>query len=245
MKKLAELPWEANEKTVAEKYYNEKCGPLHLSWAMDRYWGLVTERVIMPNAIAIHEALVQKGHNEENVFDFASDDTTFFIPCKNRKVFVHTTQSRDYLYIVGSDFPELREDDLHIRRIYRQWKDSYYTAKECFGTVKRALQYADTLNEYSDDHYQYSHRPSLEAYRKVNFQIPYHPKDHMKEKSYYGDFRDGGYVLSYNGWMSKASGPRVEGSKYVFSDLEIIATCYLTCLADALELSTPRLDGYR
>jgi hypothetical protein len=242
---ITELPWEASEKTIAEKYLSEQCGVLHLSWAMDRYWGLVTEKVILPNAIAVYDALVKKKHTEKNPLDF-HNDTAFFIPCKNRKVWVHTTQSRDYLYIIGSDFPSLREDDLHVRRIYRDIMEDKYTVDELKnGDIKTMLKYADTLSECHDDHYRYSHRPSLEAYRKVGFQVPYHPTDREKERDFYGDFRDGGYILSYSGWMAKSVHPKVEGSKYVFADLEHLATCYLPCVADALDLDTPRLDGYR
>lgn len=245
---LKPLPWAADEAGVANKYLNEKCGTLHLGWVLDHYWGLVTQKMILPAALKIHAALVEKGHSEKNSLMWGdADGDIFFIPSKDKKVFVHTTQSRDFLYIINnrSEFGDDGDCSFHIRRIYRAFKeDRCYTSKELIGSMKLARQHADTLSEYHDDDYRYSHRPSLEAYRKVDFQIPYHPKDREKERDYYGDFRDGGYILSYDGWQARRVHPRVEGSKYVFTELETLATCYISSMACDLEIDIPHLDGY-
>lgn len=237
------------ERSFAKHFAKTQCGVLHAEWAMDAFWGEVTRDIILPGCLAIHEALVKKNATEKEVVDF-HDDTVFFIPqkTKDRKVFVHTTQSQDFLYVLNKGF-SLKEDenswDLHIRRIYRDMSDDTYTIDELKkGGIKAALQYADWLTQYHDDHYQYSHRPSLEAYRKVNFQIPYHPKDRDKEHDYYGDFRDGGYILSYEGWMASSSGPRVEGSIISHHDMKHIATLYLSHIAEVLEIKVPQMKGY-
>lgn len=234
------LPWEKEEVTIANKYLNERCGLLHLSWALDHYWGLVARDIILPTANAVYDQLVKKDLSEKNkLITNDADDRVYFIPSKDKKVWVHTSQCYDFLYIIKNN----TEQDLHIRRIFRTWrKDSSTSIKDLIGNFKLALQNADTLGEYNDDHYRYSNRPSLEAYRKIDFQIPY--TKNQNGARFYGDFRDGGYVLSYEGWLSKHSKPRVEGSKYVFNTLESLTTCYLPCVARDLELDTPQLKGY-
>lgn len=239
------LPWAEDEKRIANHYLNENCGALHLAWVLDHYWGLVTQKVILPTASLIYDELLKKDYSEKNKLDI-HDGEVYFIPSDNKKVFVQTTQSRDFLYIININKTKDSWNNLHIRRIYRELDqtDDWYSDKELIGNMKLALQNIDTLMEYHDDHYQFSSRPSLEAYRKIDFKIPYYPKDHMKERSNYGDFRDGGYILSYDGYLSDISTPRVEGAKYVFHDLEMQATSYLPCLASELEIKIPHLDGY-
>lgn len=238
--------WEDDEKATATKYLNETCGTLHLSWVLDHYWGLVTEKVILPAAHIIYDKLVEKDFSEKNKSTYGdADGHIFFIPSPNKKVWVHTTQSRDYLYIISNDSRLGSEwQDLHIRRIYREYDGTLFSKKELISSMDKAIENAEFLMECHDDHYKYSSRCSLEAYRKINFKIPFSPKDHMKEVSHYGDFRDNGYILSYNGWRAKTSHPTVEGAKMAFTDLEVITNCYLPSVASDLEVSVPGLRGY-
>lgn len=244
------LPWEADEKAFATKYLNEKCGTLHLGWVLDHYWGLVTERVILPSARIIYNELVKRGHDEKNTLMWGdADGHVCYIPSKDKKVFVHTTQNRDYLYIINEkDDEDNWGGRFDIRRIYRQWDKDDWTVGQLQESgdklIEKCIEFAGSLEEYHDDHYRYSHRPSLEAYRKVDFKIPYHPVDREKERDYYGDFRDGGYVLSYEFFLARTSHPTVEGSKYVFSELEMLATCNIPSIGMDLDIELPSLDGY-
>ena len=244
------LPWEADEKAIATKYLDESCGTLHLEWVMDHYWGLVTEKVILPSARIIYDELVKRGHGEKNTLMWGdADGHVCYIPCEGRKVFVHTTQSRDYLYIINEgETEDSWGGRFDIRRIYRQLEKDDWTYEELMKgkrSINKMLEYADSLAEHHDDHKKWAtNRPSLEAYRRINFEIPY-TKEHMKEKSFYGDFRDSGYILSYEFFRARTSHPTVEGSKYVFYDLEILATCNLPSIGMDLDIKLPGLSGYR
>lgn len=240
--------WRFDEKTIATKYLNESCGPLHLSWILDHYWGLVTKTTILPSAHLVYDELVKKGHTEENTLMWGdADGHVCYIPCKNKKVFVHTTQNIDFLYVISETGRHGGRDygRFDIRRIYRDWEEDSWQADEARkdSSVQHWLSHADSLMEHHDDHYRYSRRPSLEAYRKVGFQIPYHPKDREKERDYYGDFRDGGYILSYDFFHAKDH-PRVEGSKIVLTELELLATCWLPSIGHDLDIELPQLGGY-
>jgi hypothetical protein len=247
----------AKEREFGKHFANTKCGILHAQWAMEAFWGEVTQNVILPGCLAIHAALVKKGITKKKCINFNdADDDVYFIKTKdkNRKVFVHSTQSRDYLYIIEETTAwdlktskSLPAHNLHIRRIFRDLKKDPHLVIELEKeiTINKLLQYANTLNEFHDDHRKWlSDRPSLQAYKRIDFEIPY-TKEHMKERSFYGDFRDGGYILSYDGYLAKAAGPRVEGSVYSFTELTHISTIYLSCIADELEIKVPKLDGYR
>lgn len=242
--KMKKLPWAKDEKFFAEKYLSDECGPLHLNWAIDHYWGLVTRDIIIPSSLAIYNVLVEKNYTEKKRFEYNDlDNTAFYIPCPNKKVWVETTQSRDFLYIMDDHgAPNFNFIDLHVRRIYRDLKKNSYLMSELKGAsanelFRKMLQNVDSLSEYHDDHYQYSHRPSLKVYQETNFQIPFHGSG--RGRIFYGDFRDPGYILSYN-----SISPRVEGSVMSFHTLEHIATLYLPCLASDLGIKVPQLKGY-
>jgi len=229
------------EMATAQQYLEMECGTLHLSWAMDSYWGLITQNYILPTARLVYDQLVARAATEKHPFSVGDDDV-FFIPKKKKKVFVHTTQSVDLLYVIqDKEGTDLGRFD--VRRLYRRFsKRGGYSIKDLIGSLKKALRHADTLSEYSDDNSQFSRRPSLEAYRQVKFQIPYHPDDRDKEPDFYGDFRDGGYILSYDFFTGKQC-PTVEGSKYVFNELDTLASHWLPSVARNLGLEPEPKDG--
>ncbi len=151
---------------IAQKLSQNECGELFLGWLMDEYWGHIVKDTLLPNANKIYDALVAKGITQDKKLDFNdADDTAFYIPSPTGvKVWVHTTQNLDFIYIID-------DKKFHVRRIYRTWgkRNSYQKVKDVIGSLKKALQNADYLSEYHDDHYEYSRRHSLDYYCKKNF----------------------------------------------------------------------------
>jgi hypothetical protein len=227
------------EHNIAQSYVNQTCGHLNLGWMIDHYWGLITQEQIFPASVEIYDALVKNGYDESNHFNISGDNYLWYISAKE-KVFIYSSQSRDFIFII-------KESELHIRKIFRNFDyDDYMADKIKVGGlkgVKQALYYADALSEYQDDafydkHYCYFSRPSLESYRKIDFEIPYDPEDHgldrFKHNSYYGDFRDRGYVLSYSNPFPGVN-VRVEGAHSNFTDIDYIRST-MGYLADGLDL---------
>jgi hypothetical protein len=203
---MSELCADVAKKLFNYNKLNHNCGSLHLSWLMGNYWALIVKETILPNAIKIYDDLVAKNFNEDNKFYF-HNDKAFFIPAKNNiKVFAHFTSNLDYIFIMN-------KEKFHVRRVYRTWnKKGYLKAKEISGTLSKALMSVETLSEFNDDHYAYSRRPSLNAYRKKNFNVTY------------GDGRDPGYVLSYNDFYALDNKlNRVEDIKCSIGDMEYVS----------------------
>lgn len=230
------------EEELAIEYLNTEYGVIHLEWLLENYWGQVCKKTILPTARLVYQELNNRGIKEEgDPFCCSPDGTAYYIPHATKQVFVQTTQGRDFLYII--DEINKRFD---VRQIFRKWGEDerdMYPDDKMIGSINNALEHVDLFSEYNDDHAEFSRRPSLEAYRKVGFQIPYQPEDHMKGLSFYGDFRYGGYLLSYEFYCRQSC--RVDGAKYSHTDLEVLATCYLPCLARDLEIKNiPTLEGY-
>lgn len=205
------LPWEAKEVEFSEHYAKQECGTQQLSWAVDAYWGLITQRNIIPNAIAMHAFLVEKNHTVDNKWESCGADVYYYyIECKNAKVIVLLTQGIDYLMMLSDN-----GKSFHVRRIYRQLKKDgmYPSAKEICKNIQSAIANVPTLEEYNDDHHRFSRRPSLEAYRNINFNM-----ERYTGQLTYCDFRDPGYVLSYFAPPTSRHS-RIEGSTYSFHDL--------------------------
>lgn len=254
---------EPNEKDISEldfanKFFNMQCGQLHLGWHLDAYWALVTKEIILPGALAIHQALVEKNYTEANKFRFNdADDTIFFIPKQDgkdeidgkmsKKVFVHTTQSRDFLYVISDTNYSSR---MHIRRIWRTWNEerAFYKEKTVLKDISTAIRYSEWLSEYNDDHYTYPRRPSLQFYRDINFSIPTNKDIRVNEslRRAYGDFRDPGCILSYELHKDEYHNDngRLEGSRIAMCDLEMVSTHYIPCIAIELGLDVKGLNGY-
>lgn len=178
-----------------DKELNNECGDLHLQWVVDKFWGQITHKVILPNGRKLYEALVVGNHTVENMFDNNNDQYMYYIPTgNNKKVWVHTTQNSDFVYIITEENRNIvQRPRFDIRKIFKEHNsESHFCSdKELIGSINNAIHNADYLIECHDDEYDYSKRHSLEFYRKINFNIPSY------ENHIYGDGRDGGYVLSY------------------------------------------------
>lgn len=235
------------ERRIASQYFRAPYGHMDLGWTVDAYWGLVTQKVLLPAALKIHQHLVEKKISEKNKHSFQCfDGKIFYIPVSpGRKVFVHTTQSQDFLFVIQTG----HVGRLDIRRIFpilTKKENEYTYGKVVSGkmTVKKALGMAEELTGFSDDHLKWaSSRPSLEAYRRVKFRIPHvSQKDHMKEILFYGDARDPGYVLSYSFYEADARDPVVHNSMRVHEDIHHQVNVYLPSIAQDLGIKIPRLD---
>lgn len=236
----------------AAHFFDMKCGPLNLEWAIDAYWGKVVKEVLRPTIVDIYHALVNRNITEDNkIYTNDADSATYYIPHQTRKVFVSTTQSRDFLYVYEED--KFRPS-LHVRRIWREATSNklHYKPSVMLKDIQSAINHADHLSEFADTTAQYVMRPGLQYYKEIDFAIPSDEDKYVgKNKSLrrtFGDFRDPGYVLSFEDWPSDEGidypPPRVEGSKYTFKDIEILATCFIPCLARELGIECRHLSGY-
>lgn len=248
----------------AKKYFDSTCGWLHLGWDVDAYWSMVAEKVMIPNVAAIYNELVRLDHSEQNPFMWGdADGDIFYIPTENpnTKIVVHTTQCRDYLYILtGTKQNKLREllckdnhfSSIHIRRIWKNWDSmhEYHQSglKKLFHGVANTpeslkkideKEFIQTIlkdlpcyEEISDDHYQYSRRHSLEYYRKRNFEM----RSSNPFNGIYGDSRDGGFIFSMD---CGPFGRRAENTASQFNQLELISTCYLPGILSELGIDNP------
>lgn len=175
------------------------CGPLALEWTADRYWA-----GRMPGLLntldAVHARLVSAGVTEARKVVFNDlDDAVWYEPSAADKVLVHTTQSRNFLYVWPKDrSPGLRE--LHVRFFYDRFDDPRFARtsdrfeREEDRAFKAAVARAGRaavagvggwVTAYADDAAAFPERPSLDACRRADFR----PR--------YGDARDPGYVLSW------------------------------------------------
>lgn len=230
---------------AANKYIDMTCGPLHLEWTMDAYWGLVTQKYLFKGVKDIYSALVAGGYTESNPLDSNDgDNKAFFIPTRNidRKVFVTTSQNFNLVYIMDKNFDD---DVLHVRQFWNEYKRGalWNTVKDLIGTMKKAIQNVETLANFADDHSKYAHRYSLKAYKNCDFSIGYESNNLFMTS--YGDSRDSGYVLSYREQNPMfSSGPKVDGSKNSFRMLEMVSTIDIPCTASELKIKYVGIKGY-
>lgn len=217
------------DKEIAEHFVSLKdCGTLHLEWMMDEYWKSITNNYIFPAHNLIHKTLMERKITEDNPAILGdADGKAWYIPCDDKKVWVMTNQTLDYLFISHNDYDE----QLHIRRIFRPWKSNrYYSSKDLIKNIKTALSKVEELSEFSDDHYKYSRRPSLDFYKSINFEM-----DYAKNHKIFGDGRDGGYVLS----SYKTPGyHRLENTLWgdAYRDLKVLSDCYIGCVMHDLDI---------
>lgn len=232
---------ELNVDEIAKSVYEARSGTLHLEWVVDAYWGLVAENTILPQVKAIHQELVKKNHTEEKPFRHNdADNIAFFIPQEDNKLVLidHGGESRNFLYVIKTESKKNYDTNkyeetsaIHIRRYWDKFdKEKTWEPKE----------------ECADDKKQYPSRPSLDLYKEINFEINYDGSKKSKLRCY-GDFRDNGYILSYNNYhlnyfKKENRGVHVEGSTYSFHDIALIGSCFLPSLASSLEIEVPDLN---
>jgi len=155
-------------QAFAKKYFEESCGSLHLNWDIDAYWSLIAKKIMIPHVVAIHQALVEKGYDENNTLMYGdADGDVFWLPANNpnTKVVVHTNQCRDYIYVytqMPTDKYDREKHDFHVRRIWRhhesrrgKWRVE--DIEELYAKVLgKDFEHIDLLsNEKSTDMHEY------------------------------------------------------------------------------------------
>lgn len=124
-----------DRQTFAERFFNQRCGSLQLNWNIDAYWKMVAEKVMIPYIVTIYDTLKARGYDENNKLMYGdADGNVFWLPAKDKKtkVFVHTNQCIDYLYVYTPtlDWDKKPAHDLHIRRIWRHYKDKSWRVRD-------------------------------------------------------------------------------------------------------------------
>lgn len=225
------------ESVFAGHYLNSKVGHLHLEWMMDRYWTMVTNKVIIPAFVAIYDKLVAKGYSDKNKYSWGdADGYIYFIHNEGKKVMVYTSQSRDYLITLGVNSTwQYSSHSIHIRRVWRDFKKGViYDLADKIDNVASIINSVETFEEFNDNNSMYPRRPGLALYAKIQYNL-----DKFQEKPrFYGDIRDPGYVLSYRGSTELE---RVDGTKYSFYDIEKFATLYTQHIATELDVEVPSM----
>lgn len=191
---------------------------------INKYWKKVTKHSLIPAIEEIVFELKNKNIVEDNKFYFYdTDHNIFHIPHPSSKILVHSTPCKDYLYV-------LNKTGFHIRRIWKLWdpESSDWTStyiNESLCDVYQVIERLASIEEFSDDHVKHGSRHSLEFYRSFDFEIPF------PNKRIHGDYRDGGYILSFMYHDQK-----VEGIQYSFKELELISSDYIPDILNELEL---------
>jgi hypothetical protein len=208
------------EMVLAKVLTHHSCPALYLEWTSDQFWALQMPKLLAP-LDRIYTKLKKDKITEKKSISFNDlDDTIFYIPSKHR-VIVHTGQSFKFLYVWKTSVSGFSE--IHIRRFYDKWKldksDKWDvedmeefkkdTQKEGY---KPAILLADKfVEEFADDYENpYPTRLSLETFKKNKFEMEY------------GDFRDKGYIASWQEFHG-----RVEGSMRKHLELKLIFTCFI------------------
>ena len=88
------------QKFIRKLATNPEMASYYLAQTANLFWGKVTAEIIQPSARLIHQTLKERGISETKPLAFNDlDDKAFPVETTDptRRVFVHTTQSRDYL----------------------------------------------------------------------------------------------------------------------------------------------------
>lgn len=232
-----------NREKFANKYVQKSCGWLHLGWDIDAYWAKVTKDFLLPSSILIHQELVTKNHTEENKLYSCTGALQFwYIPTKSktRKVFVQDSYDQMYLFVYdeskcGKTF--------HIRKVWKTWNPDVDDCRteDVINLVEskdvlKIISHLNCFENFSDDHYKYGKKHSLDFYKILDFDF-----DHFNDKyRIFGDTRDLGYIISYKSIYNTY---KCEDTSRKFGELEYISTCAISIAAQELEIDIPKLNG--
>lgn len=200
---------------------------LNLQWIADKFWGLRIAK-LLPEFERIYKELVDKKITRKNKIDFNdADDTVFYLPCKTKRVFVHTGQNFNFIYVWDKDrSPGFRR--LHIRQFYDVYdikadpeylkeEEDLFKKKVAKGGYKQAIIEAQGITETWADDYKgnpYPFRYSLKHYIDNDFEMKY------------GDARDYGYIASWEEFGAS----KVESSLRNHTILDLVETCFVPCI---------------
>ncbi len=212
--------------TLAKVYEGLNCPTLKIEWTLEVYWANVA-RKNYPILMEIYNKLVAHDYTRKNRFEYNDmDNHTWYIPHNELKVFVHTSQNHNLLFILPAELDGWNK--YHIRRYWDDLKcpnaktnklgNEFYKDDEAafLDKVKKSGRKAalieHNLEDYSDNvlNYPYPRRPNLDYFTKSN----YVPK--------YRDGRDDGYVLTLDSMTN-----RVDWAIHQHGLLKAIFDCYI------------------
>jgi len=227
----------AANNVLATVFQRISCPTLYLEWTVDRYWGNYCRKYVFQTLDRIYDQLVKEKHAEKNPRNYNDcDDNLWYVPDPKkdgRRIIIHTSQNTNLIFIwekktisdVWFEFSRL-----HIRRYFdkyetniddldkwekkeRERDEQEYKDKGILWSIRNA----ENLSEYSDDVLKnpYPKRHGLDHYKKNKFEVKY------------GDFRDAGYVLTYQR-------NNVEGSMRRHDFIKLVLDCYLPCMLSEL-----------
>lgn len=255
-----------SRKAFAKKYFDMRCGYLHLGWNIDTYWTMVANKIMVPHVIAIYNELVRLGHDEKNPCMYGdADGDVFWIPAKNpkTKVLVHTNQTIDYVYILTEIKSKRKNNlinyDFHIRRIWRNWDylseyqrgDLERLYDDVTNNSNRSLKGKKNLESMNRDKFIKTILENIDQYEEISDDHSKHSRRHSLEYYRSHGFDMGpNYDKPFNGIfgdfrdggfvMSIKSDDygthRAERCSEQFHVLELITTCYLPSIVCQLNL---------
>ena len=208
-----------------------RCPTLDLEWTVNKFWGNFCRLYMIESLEKVYSGLVEKKAIEKKSISFNdADDSMWYIPdpeTSNRRIVCHEGQTLRFLFVWDEPDKMKRYGKLHIRRYYdkyvpsskiKDWEKQYKEKDEQKYKDKGILwsiRQTDSLSEYSDEEMKnpYPSRLSLNHYKKNGFQVRY------------GDFRDKGYVLTYQAFDNN-----VEGAMSQHQLIKLIAECIIPCM---------------
>ncbi len=195
-------------------------GQLYLEWTVESFVG---KKLLLsvPRLERIYDLLVERGHDENNTFNFNDSDNDLFYIKDNPadvKVWCATSQNTRYMFIMRCN-SELGVTDIHVRRYWDalgppddKW-DREDRAKYREIGFELAVKNSSWNGETWSDNLlgnRYVRRPDLQWWRDCKFD------------PHYKDCRDEGYVMSMNiSRLDYEMNARVDRAIYTMIDIKV------------------------
>lgn len=211
-------------------YDRFNCATLDLEWTLEKYWANQVRKFI-PDLERIYVKLVENGQTEEACHEFNDlDDHVWYIPLTsddNRRIFVHTSQNLNLIFVWDKSSVDNRYGKVHIRRYWDKFeiKDKWDEQedqgfKDAVAKHGRLAMLKEmNMDRFADDvlDKSYPTKPSFDYFKKNNFKFRYE------------DGRDLGYVLTYSRLDNK-----VDWALSHHGILKIVFECYIPSIISSL-----------
>jgi hypothetical protein len=233
---------EHNEKGDQDSFDNQA-----MNWGIEYYVNRKLKKVI-PKFLALYNFCVDNKYTLDNYFEWGGGDRQVsFIPSKDKQVLYFTNQNIKFVCVMNDSRFHIREvyDDLFApeNADYGFYSLGSYGSIDCFREGLKAdngleIAVSNLVGKYSRwsdciEGNQYPSRIDLKNMIKFDF-------DSKSEAFRYGDGRDEGYVLSYNGFNGRCDVNNHHQANYIFSDLvgacEGVPKRYLTAVERDIKL---------
>lgn len=196
---------------------------------LDEYWSIILKEEMIPAINKIYDLLVRSKYTQDKYHSYNdADNKAFYLKAKaKRKVFAIESYNRNFLFISEEN---KYGDIFHIRKFYKKWEhdEERFPKSEILNDPKSLIKFADSVTHHSDDISTYSSRPSLDYFKKINFDLNWEATKGTTCVSY-GDLRDYGYIASLGHMHSK-----LKGCLGTWEYLKFLHEIELDCLYDSL-----------